>query len=114
MSPITHFLVGWSALERTQAVHRDRALIAWIGLAPDLDGVGIVVDFFTRLLGMPETNYYQELHRVYGHGLPAALLFTLIVAWMAESKWRAALGAFVSVHLHFLCSSIRSGFRRLI
>ena len=84
MSPITHFLVGWSALERTQTVHRDRALVAWIGLAPDLDGVGIVVDFFTRLLGMPETNYYQELHRVYGHGLPAALLFTLIVQLLTK------------------------------
>jgi inner membrane protein len=108
MSPITHFLVGWSALERTQASNRDRALVVWVGLAPDLDGLGIVVDFATRLFGLPETNYYQEFHRVYGHGLPAALLFSALVAALAGSRLRAGIAAFLSVHLHFLCDVLGS------
>ena len=73
------------------------------GLAPDLDGLGIVVDFCARLFGLAETNYYQEYHRVYGHGLPAAIVFAALVWALAGSRARAALGAFVSVHLHFLC-----------
>jgi membrane-bound metal-dependent hydrolase YbcI (DUF457 family) len=78
------------------------------GLAPDLDGLGIVIDFCARLFGLPETNYYQEYHRAYGHGLPAAIAFALLVAALAEHRARAAIGAFVAVHLHFLCDLVGS------
>ena len=108
LSPVTHLLVGWTALERTQKSSRDRALVVWIGLAPDLDGLGLLLDFATRLFGLPETNYYQEFHRVYGHGLPAALVFSSLVWMLAEHRTRAALAAFVSVHLHFACDLIGS------
>lgn len=102
MSPITHFLASWTLLERTQLTRRDGALVALVGMAPDLDGLGIVVDFATRTLGLPETDYYQEFHRRYGHGLPAAIFFSCVVAAFADNRWRAATGAFISVHLHFL------------
>lgn len=108
MSPITHFLVGWTALERTQPTDRDKALVVLAGLAPDLDGLGIIVDFATRTLGLAETNYYQEFHRVYGHGLPAALAISALVACFAVHKYRAAAGAFVAVHLHFICDILGS------
>src|SRR5471030_3016805 len=101
MSRITHFLVGWTTLERTQPADRDKALVVLAGLAPDLDGLGIIVDFATRTLGLAEANYYQEFHRVYGHGLPAALVIAAFVACVATNKWRAATGAFIAVHLHF-------------
>ena len=100
--------MGWTALERTQTSARDRALVVWIGLAPDLDGLGLLVDFAVRLFGLPETNYYQEYHRVYGHGLPAALVFSALVWGFAENRSRAALAAFASVHLHFACDLIGS------
>ena len=108
MSPITHFLVGWSALERALPARRDKALVAFAGLAPDLDGLGIVIDFATRTLGMAETNYYQDFHRLYGHGLPAALLIAALVFACAFQRQRAAALAFVSVHLHFLCDLLGS------
>lgn len=108
MSPITHFLVGWVALERLQATPRDKALVALAGLAPDLDGLGIVVDFATRQLGLPETDYYQSWHRLYGHGLPAALVFAAVVAGLADRRAWAAAWAFVSVHLHFACDLLGS------
>src|SRR5205814_5169912 len=87
---------------------RDRALVAWIGLAPDLDGLGIVVDFATRLLGLPETDYYQRFHRVYGHGLAAAIVLSAAAALLADAKLRAGIAAFASVHLHFLCDLLGS------
>ena len=108
MSPITHFLVGWTTLERAQSTDRDRALVALAGLAPDLDGLGILIDFATRTFGMPETNFYQEFHRVYGHGLAAALVIAGVVAMLAHSRARAALCAFVAVHLHFICDLLGS------
>lgn len=55
-----------------------------------------------RLAGIPWTDYYQTYHRLYGHGLPAALVFAVVVFALARHRWRAALAAFASVHLHFL------------
>jgi membrane-bound metal-dependent hydrolase YbcI (DUF457 family) len=108
LSPITHFLLGWTALERALPARRDKGLVALAGLAPDLDGLPIVIDFATRLMGSPETDYYQAVHRVYGHGLPAALVFAAVVALLAQSKASAAALAFVSVHLHFACDLLGS------
>ena len=66
------------------------------------------MDFAVRLFGLPETNYYQEYHRIYGHGLPAALVFTALAAALAEQRARVALGAFASVHLHLACDLVGS------
>ena len=100
MSPITHFLVGWTALERAVPARRDKALVSLAGVAPDLDGLGIVFDFATRRLGMPETDYYQAYHRIYGHGLPAAFVIAAVCAALATRGQRAvvALCAFAAVH----------------
>jgi inner membrane protein len=85
-----------------------KALVVCAGLAPDLDGLGIVVDFATRMLGLPETDYYQSFHRIYGHGLPAALLLSAIVAICGVNRIRVALCAFIAIHLHLLCDLLGS------
>lgn len=108
MSPITHFLVGWAGLERFQASRRDKALVVLAGLAPDLDGLGILVDFATRALGLPETDYYQSFHRMYGHGLPAAAVIAAVASSLGVRRFWVAFWAFVSVHLHFLCDVLGS------
>lgn len=110
MSPITHFLVGWTALERAVPSRRDKALVALAGVAPDLDGLGIVVDFATRTLGFAETDYYQAYHRIYGHGLAAAVVIAVACAALATrgNRIRVALLALIAVHLHFLCDVLGS------
>lgn len=108
MSPITHFLVGWTVLERFHASNRDKAIVVFAGLAPDIDGIGIVIDFMTRTLGLAETNYYQDYHRLLGHGLPFALLLSLLAAAISIERRRVALSSFVCIHLHFLCDLIGS------
>ncbi len=108
MSPITHYLAGWAVLERFQVSQRDKALVALAGIAPDLDGLGIVIDFATRALALPETNYYQMFHRVYGHGLAAALLIAAAAAMLSAQRQRVALCAFISVHLHYVCDLLGS------
>lgn len=101
-------MVGWAGLEGLQPSMRDKGLVALAGVAPDLDGLGIVVDFATRTLGMPETNYYQEFHRIYGHGLPAAIVFAALAGALARRRAWTAAWAFVAVHLHFLCDVLGS------
>ena len=108
MNPITHFLVGWVGLERLQASRRDKALVVLAGLAPDLDGLGLVPDFATRVLQLPVTDYYLRFHRMYGHGLPAALIFAALAGTLGVRRFRVAWCAFVSVHLHFLCDLVGS------
>jgi hypothetical protein len=103
MSPITHFLVGWVGFEPFLRCQRDRALVCLVGLAPDLDGAGILIDLFNKFAGGPTSNFYQEWHRLYGHGITAALLFALIAALLAHDRLRVSLAAFVNAHLHFLC-----------
>lgn len=102
MNVVTHALASWAVAAETQLTRRDRALVTWAGVAPDLDGLGLLVDFATRTLGLPETNFYQDYHRLYGHGLPAALAFVALVALTGVHRWRAAIAAVVTVHLHLL------------
>lgn len=44
MNPITHLLASWSLAEASALDERDRAVVAWVGVAPDLDGFGALVD----------------------------------------------------------------------
>lgn len=108
MNPITHFFVGWVALERSVPSNRDKALVCLSGVAPDLDGIGIIIDFGTRSFRYPETDFYQEYHRLLGHGLPAAFLIAGLASAFAGQRVRVALLAFVAVHLHFVCDILGS------
>jgi hypothetical protein len=103
MSPITHFLASWVVFERFQVSRRDRALVVLAGVLPDVDGLGIVADFATRVSGLPPTEYYQMFHRFYCHGLLAACVIAVFCGLCANAKWRVACCAFLCVHLHFLC-----------
>jgi hypothetical protein len=108
MSPITHFLASWVGGERFVPSMRDKGLIALAGVLPDVDGLGIVVDFATRRLGWGPTDFYQAYHHMLAHGLPAALVIAVGVAAFARRKRAVLLLAFVAVHLHFLCDIVGS------
>lgn len=100
MSPVTHALVGWLAGE---AVPESRRLSAWAlvaGIAPDLDGLGIVVEVATSRWDEALT-WYTDYHRVLCHNLP----FTALVAAAAAAhcrSWKAGGVALVAGHLHLL------------
>jgi inner membrane protein len=102
VSPVTHFLFGWVAFERLFPTRRDKAIVALAGIAPDLDGLGMVVDLANRALHRPETAYYHEFHRLLSHGLPAAVVAVLAFA-LGRRRLSVALATFAAVHLHLLC-----------
>ena len=53
MSPITHFLASWNLAQLCRLSPRDRLLVTVAGVAPDLDGLGIVGDLLTRRASQP-------------------------------------------------------------
>jgi inner membrane protein len=106
MSPITHLLLSWSVADESGLRGRDRTLVVVAGLAPDLDGLPVVVDLGNRLLGRPETFYYGQLHHWLLHGLPAALLVTAAVALAARRRLATAALALAVLHLHLLCDLV--------
>jgi hypothetical protein len=81
------------------ATRRDRVLVAWAGMAPDLDGL-------TLLAGV---ELYGRWHHVLTHGLVFGAVVTAFCAALACARWRVALLAAVAFHLHLVCDLLGSG-----
>ena len=98
MSPITHFLTGWTIANLpTETTPRDRLLISLAAVIADVDGLGIVIDFITR-----RTTFYQDFHHVLGHNLLFGIFITLIFSWFTTRKFLTGILAFIGFHLHLL------------
>ena len=100
MSPVTHFLASWTFASFPRLQRRDVVLITLSGVAPDIDGLGIVPELLTRHSAHP-LDWFSRYHHVLAHNLPFAVLVTLAVFAFAKRKWIAAGLAFFAVHLHF-------------
>lgn len=101
MHVATHLLLGWTLGERAAKSGRDRALVAWASVVPDLDGLGLIVDFMAPWFGWT-VQWYDRYHHVLTHGLPGALLCAAAFACFAERRAATACLVFVSYHLHLL------------
>ena len=108
MNPVTHLLAGWIIADELKFKGRDRAIVAWSCVVPDLDGIGYLVDFGNKFLGQSETAYYETFHHNWGHGLPAALLTTIIVYVFAVEKRETAFLAFLTFNLHLMMDLVGS------
>jgi hypothetical protein len=108
MNPITHFLASWASADAAGLEGRDRALVSLCGVAPDLDGLGVVVDGANHLLGRPDSWYFGQYHHALLHGLPAAILIPGVATLFARNRLRAFVMGCGVVHLHFLCDLLGS------
>ncbi len=110
MSPLTHLLASWIIAAKTTDNLRDRRLVSLAGVIPDLDGLGLFVDWYkdATTSGKYEYYYYPKYHHFVGHGLPAALLCAVIMAAIAHKRWRVFGLALVAFHLHVLCDFLGS------
>lgn len=94
----THLMLSWMVGHRLKA-RRDRRLVAWAGVASDLDGL-------TILGGL---DAYGRWHHVLTHGLLAGVVISLLFSQLATARvkvWWLALTAF---HLHLVCDFLGSG-----
>jgi inner membrane protein len=103
MSPVTHFLVGWITAQATRPhEQRDRAIIAFAGVAPDLDGLGIIPELLTRNTSHP-LLWFSEYHHVLGHNLGFAFVVGAVAFALGRRRWHCAWLALLSFHLHLVC-----------
>lgn len=98
MNPIVHAELSWLAAQGL-GERRDRRLVVLAGLAPDLDGL-------TILLG---GGAFERWHHVLTHGLTAALLVAAACGAAARRRLATALGALLAFHLHLACDLVGSG-----
>ncbi|MFH1024328.1 MAG: metal-dependent hydrolase [Planctomycetota bacterium] len=109
MNPITHLLASWTVGEASRLEDdRDRALVAWAGAAPDLDGLGAVADVAARALGWGDPGLYARFHHVLLHGLPGALFLAAGAMALARRRWRVFGWAVLAVHIHLVCDVLGS------
>jgi hypothetical protein len=117
MSPITHFFAGWLVAGATSLRRREKALVVAAGMAPDLDGLGILPETLTRHSSHPLLWFSEHHHSL--HTLTFALGVT-VIAWLLSASgnftlgpkiqgrpvetrpWTTALLCFLSFHLHLL------------
>ncbi|MEE8240230.1 MAG: metal-dependent hydrolase [Nitrospirales bacterium] len=107
MNPITHFLGGWMVASAWTLDRRERAIVTLASVAPDIDGVGLVAEVLTRDTGHP-LLWWSHYHHVFGHNLAFGLLVAGGSFLLATQRWKTALLAFLSFHLHLFCDVIGS------
>ncbi len=108
MSPLTHLLASWIVAVKTTDNLRDRRLVTLAGVAPDLDGLGILADIAKGSLTTGKYVYYPEYHHWLMHGLPAALGCSILLAAFGCRRWRVLWLSLLTFHLHLLCDLIGS------
>jgi hypothetical protein len=106
MSPITHLLMGWAVANNAPSLtRRDRALVTWASVVPDLDGVGIVAEKLTQRSDHP-LLWWSDYHHVLGHNLGFALVVATAAAFFARQKVKTTLLVLISFHLHLLADLV--------
>ncbi|WP_046005632.1 metal-dependent hydrolase [Pseudoalteromonas rubra] len=104
MTPSAHLMMSWLCGASTVVTKRERIIITLAGLAPDLDGAGLLIDWFTGT-----TRYYQQWHHVFGHNLVFAVAIATCAGLLARTRQaRVWLMSFVAIHLHLFTDLIGS------
>ncbi len=104
MTPGAHLLISWLSSVEILKHRRERTIATLSGLAPDLDGLGIIPD---KLIGT--TDYYFRFHHYVGHSIASAFFIASIASLFAKSqKLVVWLLAFLLVHAHILCDVVGS------
>lgn len=82
-------------------------MLTLCGLAPDVDGLGLVIDQVNSLLGNT-TTYWSQYHHAL-HSLVMSLVVSAIAFSLARSRrLLMSAGAFLLFHLHLLCDLMGS------
>jgi len=108
MNPITHFLAGWTIANTAKLSKNERAAVTLAGIAPDIDGIGIIAEKLTASSRHPLT-WWSDYHHVLAHNLFFGLLLAMVCLFIAKKKWPVAALAFLSFHIHLLGDVIGGG-----
>jgi hypothetical protein len=99
MNPITHVLTSWAAVVPGNLRTRDRAAVVAAGVAPDLDGLGFIVEKFYD----SSLTWWSDWHHVLGHNMIFGFILTFLAWVVSGRKLKTAILALGCFHLHLLC-----------
>jgi hypothetical protein len=92
--------MGWIVANSAPSLtKRERAMVTWASVVPDVDGLGIIAEKLTQNSAHP-LNWWSEYHHVLGHTIGFAIAVTILAAIFAEQKLATASLVFISFHLH--------------
>jgi hypothetical protein len=98
--------MGWVVANSVPSLSkRERALVTWASVVPDVDGLGIVAEKFTEHSAHP-LNWWSEYHHVLGHNLGFAIVVTVAATIAAKRKFATALLVSISFHLHLIADLV--------
>ena len=113
----THLLASWYFAEAAQApTARDRRIIAWAGLMPDVDVlayIGALVYYrFDKELAFE--NVWKEVHHRYTHNLAFVVVMGALAYWLASAgdskhRMRVAMLAMLACALHNFLDVVGAG-----
>ena len=107
MNVLTHFLAGWALSLPPDLERRDRALIVFASVAPDLDAVVLVGDL-ARGRALDDCVLFATYHHVLGHNILFAALTVFGCVLLARRKALVGGLSLLAIHLHFLCDIVGS------
>ncbi len=105
MTPGTHLIASWLVGVELLKERRERTIVAFSGLAPDLDGLGAVTDKLNLT-----TDLYIKYHHYLGHNIYFITLISLLASIIAKSQKASVFAlSFIAMHIHILCDLAGSG-----
>lgn len=107
MSPMTHLLASWSVAGTANLSTRERALVTIAGIAPDIDGAGLILDMLNRN-GSEHLELWEKYHHVLGHNIGFGLLLAIAALALSTRRRPVCVLVLVSFHLHLLCDLLGS------
>jgi hypothetical protein len=93
-----HLAISWLIGHRLPE-RRDRRLVTWAGVLPDLDALS--------LLG--GARAFSEYHHLVTHGVVAAVVVTAACTALARERKKVLLLSFLAFHVHLICDLLGSG-----
>jgi hypothetical protein len=101
MNIITHALVGWCFGRQISEKPKDALLLFAASVAPDIDGIGALVDIFNG----GEAVWFSSLHHKFGHNIFFCLALMPII-WHFSRSARLTIWSAVIFHFHLFCDII--------
>ncbi len=99
--------MSWLSSNLIKINVRERRIITVSGIAPDIDGIGLLFDPVLKIAGY-SLNIWGEYHHSL-HNLGFCLLVTMAAYLISTvNKFKVAGMAFIIFHLHLLCDLIGS------
>lgn len=94
----THLAISWLIGQHLRE-RRDRRLVTWAGVLPDLDALS--------LLGGAAA--FSEYHHLLTHGLVAGVIISVLATVCAREQLKVLLLSLVTFHVHLICDWLGSG-----